>query len=110
MFKRNRLGSVCGQELQKEAIMAVVFPVFLVFLVAILLVFTLSDGRERRLARFSQHRTEAARAVRVIWTRGADAIDRLAARLAPDRGRRIGLDQLMAQPDPGGCRARRRAG
>jgi hypothetical protein len=77
--------------------------VFAVFSVAILLVFTLSEGRERRLARLSQRRTEAAQAARVIRTRGADAIERLAARLASDRGRRIGLDQLLAQPDPAGA-------
>ncbi len=88
--------------------MAVVFAVFLVFLLAILLVFTLSEGREGRLARLSQLRTEAAQAARVIRTRGADAIERLAARLAPDRGRRIGLDQLLAQSRGG--RAPRRAG
>ena len=83
--------------------MPVVLAVFLVFLVAILLVLTLSEGRERRLAHFARRRTEAAQAARVIRTRGADAIERLAARLAPDRGRQIGLDQLLAQPDPAGA-------
>ena len=77
--------------------------VFVVFLVAVLLVFTLSEGRERRFARVSQLRTEAVQAARVIRTRGAEIIERLAARLAPDHGSRIGLDQLLAQPDPAGA-------
>ena len=83
--------------------MPVVLLVFLVFLVAVLLVFALSEGRDRRLARLSQFRTDAAQTAGVIRTRGAETIERLAARLAPDRGRRIGLDQLLAQPDPAGA-------
>ncbi|HUZ55906.1 MAG TPA: hypothetical protein VMU94_25685 [Streptosporangiaceae bacterium] len=77
--------------------------VFVVFLVAILLVFTLSEGRDRRLARLSHVCTEAAQTARVVRTRGSETIEWLAARLARDQGGRIGLDQLLARPDPAGA-------
>jgi hypothetical protein len=77
--------------------------VFVVFLVAVLLVFTLSEGRDRRLARLSQLCTEAAQSARAIRTRGSETIERLSARLARDQGGRIGLDQLLTPPDPAGA-------
>lgn len=77
--------------------------VFVVFFVAVLLVFTLSEGRERRLARLSHLLADATRTARVGRTRGTEIIDRLAGRLARDQADRIGLDQLLAQPDPAGA-------
>lgn len=77
--------------------------VFVVFSVAVLLVFTLSEGRDRRLARLSHLCTEVAQRARVVRTRGSETIEWLAARLARDQAGRIGLDQLLAQPDPAGA-------
>jgi hypothetical protein len=77
--------------------------VFAVFLVAVVLVFTLTEGRERRLARLSHLCSKAAQTARVVLRRGSEAIEWLAARLARDQGGRISLDQLLAQPDPAGA-------
>jgi hypothetical protein len=76
--------------------------VFVVFLVAILLAFALSEGRDRRLARLSDLRTQAARTARVFLTHGTETVEWLTARLARDQAGRIGLDQLLGRPDPAG--------
>lgn len=76
--------------------------VFVVFLVAILLAFTLSEGRDRRLAQLSDLRTQTAQTARVLVTRGAETVDRITARLAREKSGRIGLDQLLVRPDPAG--------
>ncbi len=76
--------------------------VFLVFLVAVLLVFAVSEGRDRRLARLFHLRTQSQRTARIMLTRATETTERLAAHMARDQGGRIGPDQLLARPDPAG--------